>query len=297
MQIIEQFKEYLLYEKRYSAHTVESYLHDIKAFNSFVRIDKALFPYGISRIEIRMYLAFLSKKGFSTSSINRKLSALRTFYKYLMKVGDFDTSPLDLVSSIKPQKKVHIPPSKREMKTLLNSKDIFNTDFKGLRDLIVIEMLYQTGIRLSELIKLKVNDIDFYEKKIKVLGKRNKERKIPITSSLIQLIQPYLEIRQRFVQEGVESLIITNKGKKIYGNFVYSVVNNYLSLVTTKDKKSPHMLRHSFATHLLDSGADLSAIKTLMGHSNLAATQVYTHNSLERLKKMYHHTHPRRNKQ
>lgn len=297
MQIIEQFKEYLLYEKRYSAHTVESYLHDIKVFKSFIEIDKALFPYRISRIEIRMHLAFLSKKGFSTSSINRKLSALRTFYKYLMKVGDLDTSPLDLVPAVKPQKKVHIPPSKREMKTLLNSKDIFTTNFNGLRDLIVIEILYQTGIRRSELIKLKVNDVDFYEKKIKVLGKRNKERQIPITSSLIQLIQPYLEMRHRFVQEGVESLIITNKGKKIYGNFVYNIVKTYLSLVTTKDKKSPHMLRHSFATHLLDSGADLSAIKTLMGHSNLSSTQVYTHNSLERLKKMYHHTHPRRNKQ
>ncbi len=297
MQIIKQFKEYLIYEKRYSVHTVESYLRDIKEFKSFIEIDKALFPYEIGRIEIRMYLAFLSKKEFSASSINRKLSALRTFYKYLMKVGDCDTSPLDLVPSVKPQKRVHIPPSKREMKTLLNSKDIFTTDFKGLRNLLVIEILYQTGIRRSELIQLKVNDVDFYEKKIKVLGKRNKERQIPITNSLIQLIQPYLEIRQRFVRGGVESLIITNKGKKIYGNFVYTIVNTYLSLVTTKDKKSPHMLRHSFATHLLDSGADLTAIKSLMGHSNLSATQVYTHNSLERLKRMYHHTHPRRNKQ
>ncbi len=292
MELINKFKEYLELEKRYSAHTVKNYVADVNECAQFFELDKT-FPLEITHQDIRGYIIFLSEKEYSAPSINRKLSSLRTFYKYLMKINQVTKSPLDLIDPIKSQKKVQVPISKNEMGLLLNSEEIFRNDFEGIRDLLIMELLYQTGIRKAELINLKWSDVDFSTKTIKVLGKRNKERIIPLTDTLIKIMVKYLEYREEIDEKKQEALILTKKGKRIYPSLVYQIVNYYLSLVTTKDKKSPHMLRHSFASHLLDSGADLNAIKELMGHSSLASTQIYTNSSLKELKKMYNHTHPR----
>ncbi len=292
MELIKKFEDYLDLEKRYSIHTVKSYIFDVTECALFFEEDK-IFPIKITHQDIRSYIVFLSKKNYSTRSINRKLSALRTFYKYLMKIEQISKSPLDLVTPVKTQKKVQVPIAKNEMELLLNSEEIFHDNFEGIRDLLIMELLYQTGIRRIELINLKLIDVNFSQKTIKVLGKQNKERIIPLTDTLIILLKRYIEYRKKIDLRKQEELILTKKGKRIYPSLVYQIVNYYLSLVTTKDKKSPHMLRHSFATHLLDSGADLNAIKELMGHSSLASTQVYTNSSLKELKKMYNHTHPR----
>lgn len=292
MELIDKFKEYLELEKRYSIHTVKNYIADVTECALFFEVDK-IFPLEITHQDIRGYIIFLSEKKYSAISINRKLSSLRTFYKYLMKINQVSKSPLNLIDPIKSRKKIQVPISKNEMNYLLNSQEVFTNDFEGMRDLLIMELLYQTGIRKSELINLKWSAIDFSTKTMKVLGKRNKERIIPLTDGLIKIIVKYLEYREQIDKKRQEALILTKKGERIYPSLVYQIVNYYLSLVTTKDKKSPHMLRHSFATHLLDSGADLNAIKELMGHSSLASTQVYTNSSLKELKKMYNHTHPR----
>ncbi len=292
MELIKKFEDYLDLEKRYSIHTIKNYIFDVTECAVFFEEDK-IFPEKITHQDIRSYIVFLSQKNYSARSINRKLSTLRTFYKYLMKIEQIFKSPLDLITPVKSQKKVQVPIAKNEMKLLLNSEEIFHDNFEGVRDLLIMELLYQTGIRRTELINLKLIDVDFSQKTIKVLGKRNKERIIPLTDMLIILLKKYLEYRKKVDLKKQEELILTKKGKRIYPSLVYQIVNYYLSLVTTKDKKSPHMLRHSFATHLLDSGADLNAIKELMGHSSLASTQVYTNSSLKELKKMYNHTHPR----
>ncbi|MFV0530089.1 MAG: tyrosine-type recombinase/integrase [Flavobacteriales bacterium] len=292
MELIDKFKDYLALEKRYSVHTVKNYVNDVKECAEFFEEDQ-IFPLNITHQDIRGYIIFLSKKKYSAVSINRKLSSLRTFYKYLMKANQIPYSPLELVNPIKKQKKIQIPIAEDEMELLLDSEEIFSDGFEGIRDLLVMELLYQTGIRRAELIHLKTTAVDFSKKTIKVLGKRNKERIIPLTTSLIVIIKKYLEYRKEVDKDGQEELILTKKGRRIYPSLAYQIVNYYLSLVTTKEKKSPHMLRHSFATHLLNSGADLNAIKELMGHSSLASTQVYTSSSLKELKKMYNHTHPR----
>ncbi|MFV0237689.1 MAG: tyrosine-type recombinase/integrase [Flavobacteriales bacterium] len=292
MELINKFKEYLELEKRYSIHTVKNYIADVLECSLFFEINE-IFPLKVTHQDIRGYIIFLAEKEYSSASINRKLSSLRSFYKYLMKIGVISKSPLNLIDPIKNSKKVQVPISKKEMSFLLDSQETFKHDFEGLRDLLIMELLYQTGIRKIELINLNKWDIDFSKKIIKVVGKRNKERIIPLTNTLIRIVTKYLEYSEQLEEKDQEALILTKKGKRIYPSLVYQVVNYYLSLVTTKDKKSPHMLRHSFATHLLDSGADLNAIKELMGHSSLASTQVYTNSSLKELKKMYNHTHPR----
>ncbi len=292
MEIIEKFKDYLELEKRYSQHTVKNYVSDVKECADFFSEEES-FPLEITHQDIRAYIVFLSEKHYTATSINRKLSSLKTFYKYLLKIESVVQSPLNLIDPVKKTKKIQIPISESEMKDLLNSEGIFKDDFEGVRDRLILELLYQTGIRRAELINLKWSNIDITAKTIKVLGKRNKERIIPLTKALMNYLKHYLEYREQIEAKKEEELILTKKGKRIYPSLVYQIVNYYLSLVTTKDKKSPHMLRHSFATHLLDSGADLNAIKELMGHSSLASTQVYTNSSLKELKKMYNHTHPR----
>jgi integrase/recombinase XerC len=236
----------------------------------------------------------LSEKGISNRSINRKISSLKTYYNFLQKVRVIEESPLKAHRSLKVEKRVRVPFTEEEITEVING---FNDreDFEMVRDSLMIEMLYLTGMRRMELITLKVQDVNLVKKTVKVLGKRNKERVIPLLDSVTSSIQKYLELRDRINPKG-NNFFITVKGKELYPTLVYRIINKNFSNVSTKVKKSPHILRHSFATHLLNKGADLNSVKELLGHTSLASTQVYTHNSLQELKQMYNHAHPRSKK-
>jgi integrase/recombinase XerC len=289
MEYINAFREYLMLEKNYSAHTINAYIKDIESFKTFYfeanesfEIEKAVYP------QIRSWVVFLAAQEISNSSINRKIASLKSFYKYLQKINLLEVSPLSKHKALKTEKKIAIPFSEKE----INELELINIVDNELKQLI-IELFYSTGIRRSELINLKLKDIDFYNKTIKVLGKRNKERIIPMIDSLSDLIKDYLELRKEYDIENSEWLLLNKKGKKLNDTYIYRVVNESFGLVTQKVKKSPHILRHSFATHLLNNGSDLNSVKELLGHSSLASTQVYTHNSLQELKNVYQKSHPR----
>ena len=236
------------------------------------------------------------ENGLSNRSINRKVSALNTYYKFLLKVGDIKLNPLSKHKALKTSKKIQVPFSENEIKTVLNDL-YFENDYEGIRNKLIIELFYSTGIRRIELVELKLTSIDLDNKTLKVLGKRNKERIVPLLESVVKTISKYL-ISRNNLENITDSnhLFLTKKGVKIYETLVYRVINEYFSLASTKVKKSPHILRHSFATHLLNKGADLNAVKELLGHSSLAATQVYTHNSIAELKKVHIKAHPRSEK-
>ena len=244
--------------------------------------------------EIRYYLATLMEAGLEASSVNRVLSSLRTYYKFLQREGLHAENPTALVKALKTKKKLPVVVQEDKLDWLLDHESVFTNDFSGQRDRLVIELLFGTGMRLSELIHLTESDINFYEQTVKVLGKRNKERIVPMLRPLRQQIEKYLILKklENFDNNSL-TLVVTNKGKQAYPMFVYLIVTRYLSLITSQQKKSPHVLRHSFATALLNKGADLNAIKELLGHANLVATQVYTHNSVERLKTIYKQAHPK----
>lgn len=245
---------------------------------------------------IRNWIVHLSEQGVSNRSINRKISSLQAYYKFLLKVGDITVSPLIKHRALKTSKKVEVPFSEMEMETIL-SEIPFGDDFEGCRDKLIIELLYATGMRRAELVNLKVSDVDLSSGLLKVLGKRNKERIIPILPSTAQQIKTYLDKRTRLEKiSDSHHLILTKEGLKIYETLVYRTINKYFSLVSPKVKKSPHILRHTFATHLLNRGADLNSVKELLGHSSLASTQVYTHNSIAELKKVHQKAHPRNKK-
>lgn len=289
MEYIDAFREYLMLEKNYSAHTINAYVKDIESFKTFYfeanesfEIEKALYP------QIRSWVVFLAAQEISNCSINRKIASLKSFYKYLQKINLLEISPLSKHKALKTEKKIAIPFSEKE----INELELINIVDNELKQLI-IELFYSTGIRRSELINLKLKDIDFYNKTIKVLGKRNKERIIPMIDSLYDLIKDYLVIRKKNDIENSEWLLLNKKGKKLNVTYIYRLVNESFGLVTQKVKKSPHILRHSFATHLLNNGSDLNSVKELLGHSSLASTQVYTHNSLQELKNVYQKSHPR----
>ncbi len=286
--MIKDFEKYLLLEKRFSKHTVTAYVNDLKQFYKFS---------DISEIEIikehrviRNWIVYLNENNISNRSINRKISTLKTFYRYLIKKGKIKTNPLE---------KIIVPKITKELPEFVSEasfdimENIFGTDFQGVRDKIIIETLYLTGIRRAELVALQNNQIDMSNRHIKVIGKRQKERIIPITDYLANQIKNYNDKKKELEQYDKLAFILTNKGKPAYDKFIYRTVNKYLSLMTTLNKKSPHILRHTFATHLLNNGADLNAIKELLGHSNLSATQIYTHNSFEKLNKIYKQAHPR----
>jgi integrase/recombinase XerC len=232
--------------------------------------------------------------GIEARTINRKISSLRSFYKFLQREDLIGNSPMIYVKAPKIPKRLPVVITEQKMDILLDAQDVFSNDFQGIRDRVIIELLYGTGMRLSELVNLSDYDINVYEQQIKVLGKRNKERIIPISNSLTKLISDYQlqKLNQNFNNKSA-ALIVTNQGNKVYAKFIYRTVNLVLSFISTHDKKSPHILRHSFATSLLNRGADLNAIKELLGHSSLAATQVYTHNSVEKLKSIYKQAHPK----
>jgi integrase/recombinase XerC len=232
----------------------------------------------------------------SPRSINRKKTALKSYYKFLIKEGIITENPMNKVISPKTSKRLPVFVEKEKMEKLLDSNELnFGDDYTGIRNLMIIEILYATGMRVSELVNLKVTDVDLYNSTIKVLGKRNKERIIPFAKKLRVTIDKYNKIKEEtfFGEDTADQFFLTSGGKKIYQKLAYRVVNYYLSIITTLDKKSPHVLRHTFATHMLNNGADLNAIKELLGHANLSATQVYTHNTIEKLKNIYKQAHPR----
>jgi integrase/recombinase XerC len=288
------FSDYLLLEKKYSKHTVLAYTRDIHNFRNFLSQNHAtenIAAVGYS--EIRQWIVELVDSNISNRTINRKVSSLNTYYKFLLKTEDLKVNPLKKHKALKVGKKVQLPFSQKEMKTVLeNSIEVI--DFESARNYFIIELFYATGIRRIELVNLKLIDVDKGNNQIKVLGKRNKERYIPLIESLSKSLNCYLEYRKNLpIIEDEEMLFLTKKGLNIYEKLVYRIINKYFSEASTKAKCSPHVLRHSFATHLLNQGADLNTVKELLGHTSLAATQVYTHNSISELKKVHAKAHPR----
>lgn len=291
---VEQFLTYLQHEKRYSLHTIQSYRTDLVQFEDFMHktfesgIDAAL------HVHVRDFVVMLMDEGLNESSVGRKLSALRSFYKYMLRHGLIIVNPMALIKAPKIPKRIPVFIEDQKLDTLLDSGEFFDESFNSVRDKLVIEALFGTGMRLAELIGLKESDVNFYEMSVLVRGKRNKERIIPIGKSLATGIKAYLELKsfQNFNNKSTV-LFVTNKGRDAYPGLIYHIVQRYLTYISTQDKKSPHVLRHSYATSLLNRGADLNAIKELLGHASLAATQVYTHNSVERLKSIYKQAHPK----
>lgn len=288
------FTDYLLLEKKYSPLTINAYQNDLESFHKFNKdefnednINAVNYP------QIRNWIIQLVENKISNRSINRKISSLNTYYKFLLKVGALKINPLTKHRALKTSKKVQIPFSEKEISTVLDDFN-FDSSFEDVRNKLIIELFYSTGIRRIELVQLKLVDIDVPNSTLKVLGKRNKERLLPLINSVIETIKRYLIIRQELkIINDKTYLFLTKKGVKIYETLVYRIINDYFGRASTKVKKSPHILRHSFATHLLNQGADLNAVKELLGHSSLAATQIYTHNSIAELKKVYAKTHPR----
>ncbi len=295
--MLASFIKYLQYERRYSSHTVDSYQNDLMQFSAFLTQTK---PEGEIELkdaehnEIRSWIISLMEDGLDPRSVNRKMAALRTYFKFLLKRDIITKDPTARLSALKTSKKLPSFVKETELIGLLSQ---FESDdaFTGKRNKLVLELLYGTGIRLSELIHLKKSDINLKEGLIKVLGKRNKERIIPLPAELISVIDDYTISREKALGEytGDDFLVVTDKGRKTYPMYIYRIVNRFLALFTTTDKKSPHVLRHTFATHLLNKGADLNAIKDLLGHSSLASTQVYTHNTIEKLKAVFDQAHPK----
>lgn len=284
------FLEYLQYEKRFSNHTILAYSNDLAQFSNYLHKEYEVKELQeISHTLIRSWIVSMMDAKVSARSVNRKITTLKTFYKYLLRQQLVKENPMLKIQSPKTSKRLPVFVEKDNMDTLLDTIE-FGSDFDGERNKLLVEMLYATGMRLSELINLKQTDVSLGNLQLKVLGKRNKERIIPFSNELKQQLQVYLEHPE---VKNKEYLFITKTGKKMYEKFVYRVVNKYLSLVTSIQKKSPHVLRHTFATHMLNNGADLNAIKELLGHANLSATQVYTHNTVEKLKKVHKQAHPK----
>ena len=293
--MIDAFLEYISLEKKYSVHTSTAYKNDLFSFRDFLVKEYSqdnLLEAHYSKI--RSWIVSLVDRDMSNRTINRKVSSLKSFYKFAQKTNKIDVSPLVKHKALKTQKKVQVSFTSKEINTVINQIAI-DTDFTSTRNKLIVELFYSTGIRRAELINIKDKDISFSDRTIKVLGKRNKERFVPLLTSVIQTLKKYLELKKEFTI-GEEELFITKTGNKIYETLVYRVINSYFSKISSKEKKSPHILRHSFATHLLNEGADLNSVKELLGHSSLASTQVYVQNSLDVIKKVYNQAHPRSEK-
>lgn len=291
---IQPFLDYIQAEKRYSIHTLQSYGKDLEQFQVFLHLQYALDDVTrASFAQVRSWIVHLMNEGQSARSVNRKISTLRSYYKFLMKKGKLRSNPTEGVQGPKTPKRNPAFVPATHMNTLLDQLQ-FPEGYEGQRDRMIIELFYFTGMRLSELIGLKEKDIDTYHQTIRVLGKRNKERLIPMSPVLQQRLQEYIRLRHETFGSGAEAfLFLTAKGKKMYPKMVYNLVNAALGAVTTVEQKSPHVLRHTFATHMLNNGADINAIKEILGHASLAATQVYTHNTLEKMKQVYKKAHPK----
>lgn len=295
MDNVQAFRDYLQLEKKYSLHTVNAYLQDIQFFSEFLAAEfGGADLVAVKYPQIRNWIVSMVDAGVSNRSINRKISSLKAFYRFLLKIKQIEASPLLKHQSLKVPKKLQIPFSEKELDAVLNEIR-YPDGFEGVRDKLIIDLFYTTGIRRAELINLKVSNYDATT--LKVLGKRNKERIIPVLTVIEKQCRAYLSERAKLerITDG-EYFFLTGKGVKLSDSFVYRLINNYFSNVSEKVKKSPHILRHTFATHMLNNGADLNSVKELLGHSSLASTQVYTHSSLAELKKVYGAAHPRNQK-
>lgn len=290
---IQSFINYLKFQKRYSQHTVISYQTDLDSFFSFLQQQYGNIELAdIKTVYIRSWLAGLKQQGLEAKSINRKISTLKSFFKYLLRQQLIKASPMVAIISLKTNKRLPQFVNEKDMHVLLQHVEFPDT-WDGRTGKLIIELLYNTGIRQAELIGLKEMHVSKNNSTIKVLGKGNKERIIPVSNQLMACIQEYLTAKKKYKEVDTEYLLLLKNGKKLYPRYVYNVVNRYLNLITTIDKKSPHVLRHTFATHLMDGGADLNAVKELLGHSSLAATQIYTHNTIEKLKDIHKKAHPK----
>jgi integrase/recombinase XerC len=291
-QPLQSFFDYLTYEKKYSVHTVTSYKNDISTFLSFINPhNEALTVSEINYQQIRAWVSNLIKNKIAARSVNRKLSALKSFFKFLQRQQLIDINPMSKISGPKIPKRLPVFVDEHQMEDLFTDV-IFEEGFNGQRDKLILDILYQTGIRRSELTHLKELDVDLFNSTIKVLGKRNKERIIPISLPLKRNLEGYLQVKKELNLSN-SMLLVSEKGHTLSDQAVYRSVKKYLSQITTIQKKSPHVLRHTFATHLLNNGADINAVKDLLGHANLSATQIYTHNTIDKLKKSYKQAHPR----
>ena len=289
------FYHYIQYQKRLSKHSIIAYKNDVAQFKQFLVKQYSITDYNaVENGIIRAWIVSLVEKNLSSKTIRRKVSAVKSLYRYLRKEGLVENNPVEKVSLPKVSKKLPVFLTERQMKTLLD-ENVFFDDYYGKRDKAIIDLLYSTGMRLSELIHTKDSDIDFYEQTIKVHGKRDKQRIIPLTNEMTFILNEYSALRKvRFTNIHKEDyFFLTDKGKILYPNYVYRIVNKYLGVVSTNRKRSPHVLRHTFATHMLNNGAELNTVKELLGHANLSATQVYTHNTVEKLKTIYKQAHPK----
>jgi integrase/recombinase XerC len=286
--------DYLVKEKNYSLLTIRAYLDDIAAFEQFIQTaDTGAVLEEVVYAQVRGWIIHLVDNGIANKSVNRKMSSLKSFYMFLLKAGVITVSPMQKHKSLKTEKKVQVPFSEKELADVVDFND-YPDDFEGVRNRLIIELFYTTGMRRAELIGLKVHSYDVSNASVKVLGKRNKERIVPLLPATVALLASYLE--KRACLENIadrDMLILTPGGKKVSESFVYRLINRYFSVVSAKVKKSPHVLRHTFATHLLNNGADLNSVKELLGHASLSSTQIYTHSSLAQLKEVYKDAHPR----
>lgn len=291
---LHQFTDYLSLEKKYSKHTVTAYNSDILEFHEYCKLDFEetdidLLPYSI----IRSWIVSMSDNKISNRTINRKIASLKAYYKFLQKIGEIEVNPLAKHKALKIPKKLETPFSEIEMENVLR-EITYPDDFDGKRDRLIIHVLYTTGIRRAELINLKMKNLDLEGKSLKVLGKRNKERIIPLLQETVIFFKEYFTARESLSStSNFDFVFLTKTGNKVYETLVYRIINKYFRKVSAKVKKSPHILRHTFATHLLNKGADLNSVKELLGHASLASTQVYTHNSIAELKKIHASSHPR----
>lgn len=290
---VKKFIDYLLFEKKYSNHTAVAYKKDIEMFESFL---SKKFPQSnsinVNYSLIRSWIVKLVSDKISNRTINRKISSLNSYYKFLVKINAIKLNPLTKHKALKMSKKLQVPFSETEIMSVLS---LIETDsFEGLRNKLIVELFYSTGMRRTELVNLQLNDVDISKSQLKVLGKRNKERFIPLLQTVLETYKAYIIVRSTLKSLNRSKFIfLTKNGQRVYDKLVYRVITNYFDSVSSKVKKSPHILRHSFATHLLNNGADLNSVKELLGHSSLAATQIYTHNSMAELQKVYKKAHPR----
>ena len=295
--LVDSFLDYLRYERNYSNYTIEAYSKDLRQFEEYVKLNKesVFVPGDVDADLVRSWIVSLMDEKISPVSVNRKLSSLKSFFKFLMKQGSISVNPLRLITGPKKKKPLPYFVRDKEMELLLDG-DGFDEDFEGVRDRLILEMLYDTGIRRSELIGIQDSDVDFGAMQIRVTGKRNKQRLIPFAEGLKNLIQAYTEVRNREVGSESGWFFVRKNGEQLSAGIVYTIVKKKLSEIPTLAKRSPHVLRHSFATSMLNNGAELNAVKELLGHSSLASTSVYTHTTFEELKKVYH-AHPRAKKE